>query len=205
MVHWFDQENACSLAPKMSYLFDVEELLKAASGHRLWPFEREAKGAVPRKGWEDAHGSRDAKEDGVVVHFRQAVVLQEDARVSINVWPRVLGFAVLLQDVWDEPEDLLDKVDVVVVLDVLLGKLLLADKPWVWNLEHGVAVTWDHTSGVKERPGVVDELLVGWGFGAHLLDGAFDENQDFLVRKAVEWASKAVQGSGEGQVWVREC
>lgn len=185
-------------------LFDVEELLEAAGGHRLWPFEWETEGTVPGEGREDAHGTGYAEENRVVVHLGEAVVLEEDARVGVDVWPRVLGLSVLLQDVWDKAEDLLDKVDVVVVLDVLLGKLLLADEPWVWNLKDGVAVAWDDASGVEERPGVVDELLVGRGFSAHLLDGTFDEDQHFLVGQAVERAGEAVQGGGEGQVRVRE-
>jgi hypothetical protein len=94
------------------------------------------------------------------------------------------------------------EVDEVVVLDVLLGKLLLADKARVRNPKHGVTVPWHHPLRVEQRPGVLDELLVRRGLCPHFLHSSHDKVQDFLVGKAVQRAGEPVEACREREVWV---
>ena len=67
--------------------------------------------AVPEELCEHAVRTADAKEDGVVIVLREAVVLEEHARVRVDIRVRVLGLAMLgehaghhLVDGVDEPE-----------------------------------------------------------------------------------------------------
>ena len=59
---------------------------------------------------KDTNGTGNTEEDGVVVGLGQAIVLEEDTRVSIDVRVWVLGFAVLGQDAWSDLVDLGDEL-----------------------------------------------------------------------------------------------
>ena len=83
-------------------------------------FQREhTESAVPGERGEDTKSARDAKEHGVVVHLLEAVVLEENARVGIDVGPGVLGLALLEKDRRDNLVEASNEVDEGVALHVL--------------------------------------------------------------------------------------
>ena len=86
----------------------LDELVEPLGGDRLWPLERQAEGAVPEELSEDAVRAAHTEEDGVVVVLRQAIVLEQDTRVGVDVRVGVLGLAVLCEDL---RHDLVDSVD----------------------------------------------------------------------------------------------
>lgn len=116
--------------------------------------------------------------------------------VSVNL--RVLGLAVLSEDTWGNLVDLADELEHWVIWEVLLGERSLRHVSWVSLAEDGVAVTWNDLSGVEGSPEVLLDLLIGEivaNGGLHLGEPV----KNLLVGKTVEWASKTVQASGEGE------
>ena len=73
-----------------------------------------------------AEGTGDPEEHCVVLLFGETVVLQEHARVRVDVGPRVLRLAVLRKHAGRDFVDQMHELDHLVVLDVLEGKLPLA-------------------------------------------------------------------------------
>ena len=67
------------------------------SGHRLGALDRVAESARPDPLRQHTQGTRHTEHDGVVALLLQTVVHQQAATVRVDVWPRVLGFAVLGQ------------------------------------------------------------------------------------------------------------
>jgi hypothetical protein len=149
---------------------------------------------------KDTNGSRDTKEDGVVRLFSEAVVLKEDTGVRVDVWPWVLGLAVLGQDAWGDLVDGGDQVEEVIVRHVLEGKLSLSGVSWVGLSQDGMTVTWDNTAGLKGVPKIGLDVLLGdirANLGLHLQDPF----KNLLVGLAVERTSQTVQTSSNGKEW----
>jgi hypothetical protein len=57
---------------------------------------------IPDKLRQDSESAGYAEEDGVEVHFYEAVVMQQDTRVSIDVRVRILDFAEFGEDTGGE-------------------------------------------------------------------------------------------------------
>lgn len=68
---------------------------------------------------QDTDGTGHTEEDGVVVGLRQAVVLQENTGVGIDVGEGVLGLAVLSEDTRGDLVDLADELEQGVLREVL--------------------------------------------------------------------------------------
>lgn len=64
----------------------------------LGPLDGQAEGTGPDVVGEDAEGSGDAEQHGVVVHLVHAVVLEQDTGVGVHVGPGVLDLAGLQED-----------------------------------------------------------------------------------------------------------
>lgn len=77
-------------------------------------------GAVNDELGQDTNGTRNTEEDSVVVGLSQAVVLQENTGVGIDVGEGVLGLAVLSQDTRSNLVNLADKLEHGVVGHFLL-------------------------------------------------------------------------------------
>jgi hypothetical protein len=75
------------------------------------PLNRGAEGAVDDELGQHANGARHTKQDRVVVGLGQAVVLQQDTRVRVDVGERVLGLAVLLEHLGRNLVDLADELE----------------------------------------------------------------------------------------------
>lgn len=147
---------------------------------------------------EDTNGAGDTEEDGVVAGLGEAVVLEEDTGVGIDVGEGVLGLSMLGEDTWRDLVNLADKLEHGVVWEVLLGKLALGHVTGVSLAENGVAVTGDDLAGVEGGPEVVGDRLVR----QIVADGRLhlgEPVEDLLVGETVEWASKTVEAGGEGE------
>lgn len=63
----------------------TDEFSVLLGAERLGTLDRSAKSAVDNELWQNTEGARDTKENGVKTGFSQAVILQKDTRVRINV------------------------------------------------------------------------------------------------------------------------
>ena len=61
--------------------------------------------------------------------------------MGVNIWPWVLGLALLEENTWDDFVELGDQLEELVVGEVLEGELALASVTWVSLAEDGVAIT----------------------------------------------------------------
>jgi len=155
-------------------------------------------GAVNDELGKDTNGTRNTEEDGVVVSLGQAIVLEENTRVGIDVGVGVLGLAVLGKNARSDLVNLADKLEHGVLRHVLLGEGALGSVAGVGLAEDGVAVTGNDTAGVEGRPEVVLDGLVAEIVTDGLLHLS-EPVEDLLVGKTVEGAGKTVQASGEGE------
>lgn len=174
---------------------DLGPLLRAEG---LGALDGRADCAVDDELREDTDGAGNTEEDGVVAGLGEAVVLEEDTGVGIDVGEGVLGLAVLGEDTWGDLVDLADQLEHGVVWEVLLGKLALGHVAGVSLAENGVAVTGDDLAGVEGGPEVVGDGLVG----QIVADGSLhlgEPVEDLLVGKTVERAGETVQASGKGE------
>mmetsp|Transcript_22133 Transcript_22133/g.55817 ORF Transcript_22133/g.55817 Transcript_22133/m.55817 type:complete len:233 (-) Transcript_22133:113-811(-) len=129
---------------------------------------------------------------------------QEHAAVGIHVGPRVLGLAMLCENLGRDLIHELHEVDELVVLDVLLGKLGLAREAGVGFSEHGVSVSRDDASALEHLPALLPHLVGRHLRGSHVLLEVLDEAQHLLVREAVEGSGEAVHRSREREIRVRK-
>ena len=149
---------------------------------------------------EDTDGAGNTEEDGVVAGLGEAVVLEEDTGVGIDVGEGVLGLAVLGEDTWGNLVDLADELEHWVVWEVLLGELALGHVAGVGLAKNGVAVTGDDTASVEGGPEVVGDGLVGQVVADSRLHLG-EPVEDLLVGETVKWASETVEAGGEGEEW----
>jgi hypothetical protein len=129
---------------------------------------------------QDTKGTRDTKENGVVVLFSEAVVLQQDTGVGIDVGVWVLGLSVLGKDAGGDLVNLADELEHWIIGEMLLGEFTLGDVAGVSLAEDGVAVARNDLAGLEGCPEIFLDLLVakiGTDGGLHLLE----PDEDFLV------------------------
>lgn len=60
---------------------------------------------------------------------------QQDAGVGINVWPWVLGFSGLEEDIWSDLVNLANQLEQRVAWQMLEGKFTLSGISWVLNMD----------------------------------------------------------------------
>lgn len=178
-------------------------LHESVGGHRLGAFDGESQGAIPHERSQDAESARHAEQDGVVVHFLQSVVLEEDAGVSVNIWPRVLDLAQFGQDWRHNLVDVADELEQRVVGQMLEGELALASVARIGLAEDSVSVSGNDLSGLEGLP---DEVLdfVFVGVIPELAAQLLEPHEHFLVGQAVQWSGETVHAGGERQVRIAE-
>lgn len=147
---------------------------------------------------KDTNGTRHTKEHGVVVGLSQAVVLQKDTRVGINVGVGVLGLAVLSQDTGSNLVNLADQLEHGVLGHLFLGKLALSHVARVGLAENSVAVTRHDTAGVQGGPQVVSDVLVAQVVTDRLLHLG-EPVQHLLVGQTVQRTGQTLETSRDGQ------
>ncbi len=190
------------IGKKILLLLAIQDLLcnrgDALRRFRLGALDCETQGTVDGKRCENTKSARHAEHDGVEVLLGELVVLEENAAVSVDVGPGVLGLPVLGKHAGGNLVDEADEVDKLVVLDVLLAVLALAGKAGVGLAKHGVSVAGHHLAAVE---GVPERLLYGFlGETAGrfvLVAEFFDPDENLLVCEAVEGSGKTVHASSE--------
>jgi hypothetical protein len=123
--------------------------------------------------------------------------------VGVDVRPRVLGLASLKEDTRNNLVDLADQLEQLVVREVLEGELALSGVPGVRLAEDGVSITGHDLTTLKGRPHILPDSLVGRVL-ANLRLHLLEPEENFLVGKAVERASKTVQRGAERKERIRE-
>ena len=124
--------------------------------------------------------------------------------MSVHVWPWVLHFAGLQQNVRHDLVDLRDQLEHREVRQMLQCELSLRDISWIGLSQNGMAIAWHHPSRLEQRPDELLQLLVRYVGRTELLDHIGDEDQNLLVGQTVQWTGKTVDAGGERQVRVRE-
>lgn len=109
-------------------------------GEGLGTLDGQAESAIPDEGGEHAEGTGHAKQYGVIVHLLHAVVLQQDTGVGIYIGPGVLDLAGFGKDWGHHLVDLGDKLEQLIVGQMLEGELSLAGVTRIGLAEHSMAV-----------------------------------------------------------------
>ena len=117
---------------------------------------------------------------------------EEDTAVGINVWPWVLGLAVLKENIWRDLVDLGDQLEQWVVWQMFQGKLTLACVSWIGLTQDSVTVAGQNLARLECGPNELLDLLISWVVAQSLL-GLLDPDQDFLqnVRRILNIISSA--------------
>ncbi|KAH6504371.1 hypothetical protein HBI55_012730 [Parastagonospora nodorum] len=165
----------------------------------LGPLDGCADGTVDDELRKDTERTRYTEKNGVVVLLGEAVVLEEDTGVGIDVGVWVLGLSVLSENTGGDLVDLADELEHGVIGQVLLGKLALGNVAGVGLAEDGVAVSRNDLAGLEGRPQVILDGLVAEVVANSLLH-LLEPDEDFLVGQSVERTSKTVQTSSEREV-----
>ena len=158
----------------------ANQLGVSLSAERLGPLNGSTDGAVNDELGKDTEGAGDTEQDGVVVLLGEAVVLEKNTGVSVDVGVRVLGLAVLGEDTGSNLVDLADELEHGVVGQVLLGEFALGDVAGVGLAEDGVAVSRNDLAGLEGGPEVVLNGLVAEVVADGLLH-LLKPDKDFLV------------------------
>lgn len=176
----------------------TDQLGVSLGAERLGALDGHAQSTVDDQLGQDTQGSRHTEQDGVVVGLGQAVVLQEDTRVGVDVGVRVLGLAVLGQNTGSNLVNLADQLEHGVIGQLAQGKLALRDVTGVSLAQDGVTVAGHDAATVQSGPQVVLDGLVAEIVADGLLHLG-EPVQDLLVGQTVERASQTLQTGREGE------
>lgn len=177
----------------------TNQLGVSLGAERLGPLNGGTDGTVNDKLGKDTERAGYTEEDGVVVLLSEAVVLEEDTGVGVDVGVGVLGLAVLGENTRGDLVDLADELEHWVIGKVLLGELALGNVAGVGLAENGMSVTGNDLASLEGGPQVVLDGLVTEVVADSLLH-LLEPDEDFLVGQSVERTSKTVQTSSQGQV-----
>jgi hypothetical protein len=167
---------------------------------------------IPDELRQDTESAGYAKEDGVKVHFYEAVVMQQDTRVGVDVGVRVLDFAEFVEDAGGESVHLRDEFEQFVVGEVFQCKLPrssatiekgggggpLSHVSRIGLSEDGMAVSGDDTTTLQSRPNVFFDRIIR-DIHTNSILHLHNPSQDFLIGESVKWACKTIQPSSQRQ------
>ena len=143
----------------------LDHLLQCLCSERLWSLDGEAEGTVPHLRGQNSKGSGHTKQHSVEAHFMHSIILQghgqeithqimtcslssadlkQAATVSIHIGPRVLGLALLQENVRHYLKQLADQTEKRVIWKVFLSKFPLASIAWVSLAQHCMAISRDN-------------------------------------------------------------
>jgi hypothetical protein len=177
----------------------ADQLGVGLGAERLGPLNGGTDGTVDDELGKHTKSARHTEENSVVVLLSEAVVLEEDTRVSVDVGVGVLGLAVLGEDAGGDLVDLADELEHGVVGQVLLGELALRHVAGVRLAEDGVAVSGNDLAGLERGPQVLLDGLVAEVVANGLLH-LLEPDEDLLVGQSVQGTSETVQASSQGEV-----
>lgn len=174
------------------------------SAQRFWSFQRQTKSSAPDHLTQASQSPGNTKQNGIILHLGHTVVLKENTRVSIYVWPWVLSFTLSQKNIWNKFVDLSDQFKHIVIWQVFQSKFSLTSVPWIGLSKNGVAVAWNNSSRFQGVPDEVVEFFIGDILTTEIFSELGEPYKDFLVGKTVEWASETVHSGSKGQVWIGE-
>lgn len=145
---------------------------------------------------QHTNGAGHAEEHGVEALLGEAVVLQQDTGVGVDIRVGVLSLAVLGKNTGCDLVDLRNQLEHLVVREVLEGELALGDIARVSLAEHSVAVAGNDAAGLEGVPEVLGDVLVRKVAADGLLH-LLQPVENLLVSKTVKGAGETVQASGE--------
>jgi hypothetical protein len=177
----------------------ADQLGVGLGAERLGPLNGGTDGTVDDELGKHTKSARHTEENSVVVLLSEAVVLEEDTRVSVDVGVGVLGLAVLGENAGGDLVDLADELEHGVVGQVLLGELALRHVAGVRLSEDGVAVSGNDLAGLERGPQVLLDGLVAEVVANGLLH-LLEPDEDLLVGQSVQGTSETVQTSSQGEI-----
>ena len=177
----------------------ANQLGVSLSAERLGPLNGGTDGTVDDELGKDTERTGYTKENSVVVLLSEAVVLEEDTGVGVDVGVGVLGLAVLGENTGGDLVDLADELEHGVVGQVLLSELALGDVAGVGLAENSVAVSGNDLASLEGGPQVVLDGLVAEVVSNGLLH-LLKPDEHFLVGQSVEGTGKTVQTSSQREV-----
>src|SRR5208337_393689 len=104
----------------------ITPLLQHLQSDRLGTLQGVTESAVPGNVGHAAEAAADAEQDRVEIPLAQPVVPLNDAGLGIDVWPGILGFAVLSQDTGGHLEDHGNELEQRIVLEARSSETELA-------------------------------------------------------------------------------
>lgn len=164
----------------------------------LGALDGRADGTVDDELREDTDGAGNTEEDGVVVLLGEAVVLEKDTGVGIDVGVGVLGLAVLCKNAGGDVVDLGDELEHRVIREMLESELALRGVARVSLAKHSMTVAGNDLAALEGGPKVVLDGLVR-EIAANRLLHLGQPAEHFLVGKTVERTSKTVKASSDGE------
>ena len=138
----------------------LNHLHEHVCGQGFGTFDGQAQSTIPDEGGQHTESAGYTEQDGVVVHFLHAVVLQQDTGVSIYIGPGVLDLAGFSEDWGHDLVDLGNQLEEFIVGQMLEGELALAGVAGIGLTEHSVTVTGNDLAGLEGLPDVVLELFL---------------------------------------------
>src|ERR1019366_1112580 len=141
----------------------VAPLLQHRHGDRLGALEGVTESAVPGNVGHAAKAAADAEQDRVEVPLAQPVVPLNDAGLSIDVRPGILGLAVLFQDAGSHLKDHGNELEQRIVLEARSGEteLALRHVARVGLTQNGVTVARNHLISLESVPKSHGDQLFG--------------------------------------------
>lgn len=156
----------------------------------------QTEGTAPYLSRHDTEGTRDSEEDGVVIMLGKTVVHEEGTRAAIDIGPWVLDLASSVEALGDLLVVSLDELDKVVVVNVLVRELKLADKARIGLAEHSVTISWNDLTRLESDIDELTNILTSPAITVLLLEGK-EVIQALLVGETVKGSGQAVHASGE--------
>lgn len=121
-------------------LLGTDGLHQSIGGHGFRAFDWQTQSAIPDERGQHTESTGNAEQNGVVVHFLQSVVLQQDTGVGIYVGPWVLDLAEFGQDWGHNLVDVGNQLEQRIVWQVLQGELALASVARIGLTQDSVTV-----------------------------------------------------------------
>jgi hypothetical protein len=154
-----------------SFLFALNLLEDTLEVDALRSLDRQTQSSVPNQLGERAKTTRHTECGSVVQSLVEAVVVEQDSGAAIDVGVRVLGLAVLLENLRSNSAVLFNQLEDRVVGNLRTGSSIVHEslKSGVGLSENGVTIAGDDSARVECGPEVVVHILLGVVRGNSLL------------------------------------
>lgn len=118
----------------------IDEFADLDGGKWLWSFNWGSQSPGPNQLGQNSKRPRNSEKNCVELQLLQTVVLQQDARMGIDVWIRIRYLVELLEHLWYDLPQAGHQLYAWIILAVLHGKLVLQDEPRIGVPKDSVSV-----------------------------------------------------------------